>query len=1344
MSKHSFAPTKLLVACLLAVAAFAPALVARDNIEYGKYLGVRLRLYAESYEVLDKEASTAKDAATKSRAKQAKAEVMKTEADHIYAEDGDIDARTDRYEDALKVFEDVTEPAGILAKAVMQLDVARELRRSDPTKARGYCDDAAAALEKSWRALDDERSRSDQDLFRRTKGDVFNATFYHHCRSFYIKALTYDVGSADREHQLKLSEKWIDEFDFLREGETREFVLTYELRAEIALARGDLEGAASGFMNLVNFVSAFPPSSFVGAIALEHGYLRAVEILTNDLDYEPRNLQKAIDLYAEAFSKYGQFSDLEFWFKRFQLFRISALIKLGNKDQITGAVALLFRLAKDTDAVFRRNALTVLADVATRPELDDETRFKCAETVFSEMATNHINVNLKNVQAYQALLASCTEVKKFETFAPVCFLRIADMYSNMWRFYDAALAYRDACYRTLYFRDKFADAEAVPEHMLDRCELIKDVESLTGFPGEMAVRAARHANYLVHKDIGDPNNREFKKFSDEMDQLKAKVSGEDAMRDLAAKKAREHYTAKRYPNAAVLFLKLPATYRSYHVGLYIAAKCYYNLSDDPNAPRISRSGPEEERESAEFFAEQRKRHATDLGQLPKSMWEGQEKPHWDAIDDGNTRDTLANWHKAVYLYKKYFLIEILRNWREIRDGLAEIKDPGLIDGLRVLAELRNAAWVKDNPTGKGEPDGDMKRMGYAAYDLAYLLRNPPKNIPPAERDALSAVGRDLALGILKPFWSWFGYHLAGVEAYQRGSLRLAFGALAEAKDADACEQLYGTYAEAFPGDTDELKSMVNRVYSILREQLTPRVSAYARASSRVSSRSAQLKLDQFKRVNDKEFPDDAKRVAEAKTTIDRQRALADHFWRVWIKQKTFDPNDANPISDFLPELLPTIEKRWNDLANSYPGRWADAVEAEYKAQIAPPKADEKREDYYKDLRPAIEKAAAGDKMTLLDRLQKLRDETKDNNAKQRLVQLVTAIELATGELGYFTGTAFIYEFGGFLEQLAAEIDETARPVTTRILKYYELRRVGAGGGIEGINQEELEQVAPQWFRIRDWDNAVRYLEVIFEKSKAQWGKEEEIPVDARSKTIGRPSNARELEIRYMLGRSYLELYRGSKDREHLRKAALHLRRCWCFNEIRDTNKKLGDVYKLSFQTEIETYYLATSDTLSEIFLELFRIGDMTIAWPKYVSQVTSDFSPKKEDNKVVLQGVPADKPGYLWFASQIRLQVWVSFTKLHAYQYRTEFRNNLIGWLETMVRWIDTYGLKPPAGVSEKEIAQWIQDSYLAAYSEGKMTAAYLAEDTKQYLAKVRELEKQIIASCKKANIPLKLVEEKK
>ncbi len=1328
--KSRLAPIKLLFACLLAILALAPAaLSARDQIEYGKYLGMRLRLYQEAYEVLDKEISAAKDNAGKSRARQAKAEVMKTEADHIYAEDGNMDARMKRYRAALGVFSDVTEPAGVLAKAVMQLDVAHELRRLDPVQARSYCDEAASALDAVRLSLEKERDK-DGKAFE-VRAEVYNSIFFNMCRSYYVKSLTFDVGSSDREHQLKLSEKWIDEFDFLREGTTREFVLTYKLRAEIALARGDAEAAASKFMELVNFVGAFPASSVVGGLALEHGYLPAVELLTTELEYDTRNLQKAIDLYAEAFSKYGNFSELDFWFKRFQLYRISALIKLGNQSQIQGAVALLFKLATDRDANFRRSALTVLADVATRPELDDETRFKCAETVFSEMTTNHINVNLKNIQAYQSLLASCGDVKKFETFGPACFTRIADSYSNMWRFYDAALVYREGAYRTLYFKDKFADADAVPEHMKGRCDLIKDAESLTKFPGEMANRGARHAGYLIQKEIGDPNNKELKAFADSMDKLKAEISEGDALLDLQFKKAREYFGAKKWANAAVLFLKLPARYRSYHMSLYIAGKAYYTLSEDFNAPRMNRSGPEEERESEAFFTDQRNRHALDLKELPESMWKGMETEHWDVIQNGATKDSLANWHKAVYLYKKYFLFEALRHWKDIQPLLEGNDKPTIVDGMQAVAQFRNAAWMQANPSGKGDPDADMKRMGYAAYDLAYLLRNPPKNLPPADRDTASAAGRDLALGILRPFWTMFGLHLADNTAYQKGSLSLAFGALWEARDGDACEQLYLTYAEAFPDDKAKIEEMVNKVYGILVDQLQPLTSAMARASSRIGSRAAQLKKDQFKRVNERDYPDDAKRVADAKTAYERQKALADHFWKVWIKQKTFDPSEDNPISAHLPEALPAIEKRWNEMSETYPKRWAEAVRAEFDKQI--------KLDIYKDIKAAADKAASGDNLALLDRLQTARDAEKEDANKQRFVQLITTIELNTGELGFFTGTVFIYEFGAMLEAMAADIDERARPVTTRILKYYELSRIGAGGNIEKIQLEEMSWVAGQYIRIRDWKNAVRYFEVIAEKTKVQWGKEEEIPVDAKLKTIGRPANAGELEVRNQLGKAYLELYRTTGDIEQLKKAALHLRRCLCFNEIRDTNKKMGDPFKLSFQQEIETYYLATSENLAQVFLELFRLGDIKIEWPKYVDQVTSNFAPKKDDKgNIVLQGVPADKAGFLWFASQIRLQVWASFTKLSAYQYRGEFRTNLIGWLEAMIRWIDAYGQKPPAGVTEAEIQQRIQDAYLTASNESNFTAAYLAEDTRQYIAKLQELLKRIVASCEKAKITLK------
>src|SRR5690606_8121550 len=126
---------------LLLLLLMPASLAARDEVSYGRYLGVRLRMYEESYAVLDRVIASAKGDA-QARAKQVKAEVIKSEADNKFAEDGDVQARVDRYKAAIEVFGSPTEPAGALAKGRLLLDVAADLRRLEPRLARDYCDQA--------------------------------------------------------------------------------------------------------------------------------------------------------------------------------------------------------------------------------------------------------------------------------------------------------------------------------------------------------------------------------------------------------------------------------------------------------------------------------------------------------------------------------------------------------------------------------------------------------------------------------------------------------------------------------------------------------------------------------------------------------------------------------------------------------------------------------------------------------------------------------------------------------------------------------------------------------------------------------------------------------------------------------------------------------------------------------------------------------------------------------------------------------------------------------------------------------------------------------------------------
>ena len=1303
MSNHSsIAKMPGLVAGLLIVFAlslFSGAAQARDMVEYGRYLGVRLQMWEESYNVLDKIIDSGKPE-EKSRAKRSKAEVMKAEADAIYAEDGDDSARTSRYKKAVEVFGDADTDAGALAKAVMQ---------TEPEVARGFCDEAGKVGDERRQALEKERD-ADPSKFSTPegavlpKGEVYNALFYRFCYSFYVKALTYESGSPDREAMLKSANTWLDEFSFLREGTTLEFVLSYELKGEIELARGNTAGAVSAFLELVSFLGG--GNSYVGGIALAHGYLRAAELLTTELDYDPANLQKTIDLYGEAYSTYGSYSDLDFYFKRFQLYRISALIKLGDEAKIKGAIDLLF-------------------------------------------------VILKNIQAYQSLVMACKDVKTFETYAPTCFVRIAKMYSDMWRFLDAALVYREACYRTRYFSDKFAPESSVPEHMKDRCSLIKDGKTLNGFPGEMASEFARHASFLVHKEFGEPKNKYFQKLSKDADDLKAELSGNAAKMELAFKTANEMYAAKKYHPAAVRMVNLPAQFRSFQVALYIGAKAYKYVSEDPTSSRNNRRGEvDKERfirdvEDNDWYAEQIARHKTDLAELPDSMVDGVAKPHWDAILDAATPDQLVNWHKAVYYFKKYFLFEAAKAWPDIKDSLSTVENPTLADAMGAIAQVRNARWTRDNPSGTGAPDLDMKRMGYAAYDMAYLLRNPPKSLPDDVQDALRVAERGLALAVLRPYWKWFGNHLADSQDYKKYSLRLSFGALSEAKDEDAAEAVYQTYVESFPDDDRQIQYMVSNVYAILSEKLTPKISALALGASKLVSYANLMKKNSFERINGAAkdadgkplagFKEDDERLGKAKGIHERRMILAEHFWQRWMLDLFLERADNDEIRTYLPDLKETVSQKWKALAEEYPKRWAKAVRGEYEAQI--------KKDGFKLVAEEVKKAvASGTDYEIVDKIQGLMDaEAKKKDADGAKVSqysdLLSFIDVATDALAYFTGTLFIYDFGGFLEAQAQDVLERARPSTTRILKYYEEYRVRMGkGGPDGLEEKSVKLLGTQYFRIRDWTNTVKYLGAYVERfgGERAWGKDTEVPVDQRNKRIGKTSSGNEYELKYQLGKAYLELYKEDGNVENLKNAALLMRRCWCFNLVRDANEVGGKKYKwvessdradTDLQKAIEDYYLYVGRAMAEIFLLMHKAsGDVKVQWPAYADQYTTTLEPKKDGGKVVLQSVAADKAGFLWEASQIHLRIWASFKLLSEYQFRGDFRDNLEAWLQLTVKWLETYG-KKDMGVEALKgdgVNVMAQAGYDTAMAESSLEPTYLPEEMQNYLKRVKDYAKKI------------------
>ncbi|MCF6227445.1 MAG: hypothetical protein L3J82_02115 [Planctomycetes bacterium] len=1323
---------KLFTCLIIAVAALLamPSLHANDQVQYGQYLGVRLRMYDESYRVLDKIISSG-SATEKSRAKQAKATVIKAEADFDFTSDGDEGKRTDKYLEAIKVFGEMTDkaviaanPKAVASKGTMMVEVARSLVRSDPEEARKIVADAMVMLKIAIDDLEAKRDAGDKDF--KNNYESFSEIYYRFCESFFVRGMSYPKGTAGREEGLAKCEEWFGEFDFsVTDGVTLENVKSYTIYAEIAQARGDLLGAVSKYIDLVNYVAQFGVNSDVGMLALTLGYLRATPILVEDLGYEPENLKKVIKYYADAKAKYGQFKGLDYFFKRFELFQIAAMVKLGDESKLEGAITKLFKLAKDDDPLFRRRALSVLADIASSDKLERGLRFKCVSLAYAGNKTNPWDVNFRVANAFQSILAGLDNVDDFETYGPACYVAIAEIYANIHRFYDVAMLSKEASLRTRYFREKYANLKEggdVPAHMKDKTDAIKTGKEVYDFTSLMADEYAKNAKLCANPKWGDPDNPYYVKLAKEAEVFKAKVGGETALMDLVYGRAFEHQKGKRYAQAAVLYLNLPAEYRKYYLAVYSAGNSYYSLSAKDNVRAMSTKGEDDEQESSEFYEAQKNRLAPDLAGVQPSLLAGLNEDHWPEIYRRDIDGKFSNWHKCLYYLKKYILIDAQREWENIKAGIEANPEADYIDAIIALAKYRNAKWERKNPSGKGEPDIEMSRLGRAVFKLAYLMRYPPKSISKDEKAAALAKFRGQALRIVIPFWSLFGVHFEGDDKYKKGSLKMSFYALIESGDLAGAEDVYKIFKEAYPKEEKEIRVMVVKLYNLIGRTGLPNERALIRAAGGLRARASNMKKDMFLRISGEQVAW-KKKLDEAKGSAATHDVLADYFWQVWVKGAIFGETDKptekskarlEEAAKYYPEFLPELTKWWEQKATEYKKRWADNVRKSY--------SDTVKLAGYAGIKSKMDSAVKGkDNAKVLDILQTEINKLKgsDLNKGQNLLAI---IKTATEQDRYFVGTIFIYELAEYFEARAIELEEDARPITTRYLMYYQLWRTMKGGSSK-LSKKDLKNMALQYFRIRDWDNTIKYWQEYVDQFAKRWGKVESIKVSMKTnpKVAGQDSSNEELEVRYQLGRAYLERYKTGNDIKDLKKATLLLRRCHNYNLIRDAIEIVKLKVTMRFKKSIEKYYLGINNGMAECYLLLHK-ADVNMNWPKYKNQYNKDL---KAD---ALQYSANNKAEFLYAAILIHKFAWQGFKGKSAYQYRTEFRMNFVAWANFMAVWKETYGLKD-AGVKQVKkqgVKEWLEDAQNNIVSEQQFDSTTLNESTKAFIASVKSCEDRL------------------
>ncbi|MDC1141669.1 hypothetical protein OAU50_01135 [Planctomycetota bacterium] len=777
-------------------------------------------------------------------------------------------------------------------------------------------------------------------------------------------------------------------------------------------------------------------------------------------------------------------------------------------------------------------------------------------------------------------------------------------------------------------------------------------------------------------------------------------------------RAYEHQKARRYAQAAVLYLSLPVEYKNYALGLYNASNAYYILADTKNVKAMSTRGADDEKESLDYYEAQKARLATDFPQLQPSLFAGIVEDHWPDVMKKDVDGQYANWQKCLFFIKKYILMQTQLEWENIKDKIAENPKADFVDALVAVAGAKNERWAKKNPTGKGEPDVDMIRLGRAAYKMAFLMRRPPSSLKTDQKTAIQQTYRVQALRLLKPFWSLFGTHLEKDDAYKNGSLRFAFEALAEGEDLDGAEEAYMAYAKAYPDKKRDIKNMVATLYSLLRKNGTPEANAYIIAGSNLRSRARSLKKELFLNIG-KSWPAWQKKLERAggKGDLAVHRVLADHFWQVWIKELVFGETSTETektekkkaaTQKYFPDVLPELEKWWERKKSEYEKRWASNVRKEFNASTKRMN-DETRDE--------LNKAVGSNDAKIIDKLRTAVGKLS-GHTQTKAQTLLSVVETNTAQDRYFAGTIFIYDLAEYLEAKALEMEERARPISGPTLWYFaEYRRLKDAP--QPLTVGDLRSVAKQYFRIRDWDNTVKYLQQFADRiSDERWGPIEEVFIDKEQKVAGLDRSNEEFEFRYMLGKSHLERCKISKDSDDLVQAALHLRRCHNFCLIRDANEIVRMGYKLRFQKPLEQYYLVIKTDLAEVY-ELLAKSGVAVPWPNYLDQYNMKLEGKSE------QANPASSKEYLYAAIRVHKNVWMSFRLLEAYQYRTEFRTAYIAWLKLMVYWRSEHGL---INIDGTDAMEWFKSAYESSLAEQQFESVSNDEKTKAFKAEVKRL----------------------
>lgn len=1260
----------LTVALLLLLMCGAPLAHSEEVSQADKDRAAKAKYYAERYEMYDYARDVAKGVKNDALNVITLADIYRAKAKSLRSDSRREDEWNKAWADALEItYSSKSEKAKLHFYTLL----------FDRIEAKGYAKDEvipftmgganrttnAERAAEAYRELD-TRVQAGLDKIANfpfdwldTAGDhperveVYNSmlmSFYLRQRSAYVRGMCAPEGSQIRRD-------WMDNAAAVFSDFTWEVIDAlmipecvwdgYVLLGHASRAVGDSDAAVSNYRALPETMAdfGFNPENYLVQIRAFEGYNLAAQVLLNDYAGNREKLEEAIEMVDRVLRLYPGSSDTPMG-KELLMYGVAARAQIQGADLDPEVLNKLFELAgPGQDPHIALRASEQLANIAMVTGMSNELRIRCAQTLVNKSN----DLNFRAAQVLHSVLANCSTIEEFESYAPYCYYNIGLIYEGQYRFLDAAVVYREGADRLSYFRDESwkESEEKLPAHFFNaegkarftsefnkaRFELATkgDAYELPALIGKQALSCVK---WLSSSTYGDGDNPEFQRMQAEYQQWFAPMSGLAEQYAAVSNEASRLYNSGDYANAAEHWIgsQLGGSFLrdNYLAGNALALAATRGTSVGEGRigrQRLLRDGYTLRQVE---FEGQANRLDADFADVPKSLRDDL-RMHLDRLlNNSGILGKQYSWELAQYALKRAILSKVNSDARKLEEAGVSLEGLTLAQAVAAHAQVINKPFFQ-----RLQHDPTMYMCAKAAYRLSLLMVEPVVDgAGQAARDLVQKLRLEReaeALDWLSIYDTTYGIHIkAAIELADKVEVREEASTMQEY----ALQMLFNTWYDS------SRKESSNKLLDTFNK-----INDFAKAKKDATTDPAEIeRLDNLIRSLASKLADKLRKYelpifVALKKPADNLTRIAGHLDKGLIEYYAFQPAEGEPapkLKDIAPEvrretvstylynrilsegltatmpdddvnlvpedLITTFKEDWQAWQVEYTKLYKEALIVEVDRLIAA-ETDKIVVGVLRSARGLIESKGSDAGINLI--LKNARDDNMNSDSRATLSFAADTLSNTAGALQFGVGDVFRFEMVKYIEDLSSKILDLASTHLSKALNATILYNEKRGTSIYD-DPDNARAYAAFFSTLKNHEEAYTAWSIVLQQREKLYGDQSFININESSKRAADPDLlAEELITRFELGNAAFELYSADKQGEkadaYLHEALIQLRRVSNVMQWRislELNKSRRPEWLLNLErltptlsNAIDTIYIPGGTAYTQVLLEYAAVDE---------------------------------------------------------------------------------------------------------------------------------------------------------